>query len=191
MLANLERGGTDPTIIQVGYGKGCSLCADDFIYTPDQQGGGAAWPGTLTPQSTHRVRGIVSRAFDSHLNKYYTLFTVVDVTTGVTQTASVGTWAGGYVKAWWGAEALDFNSDVGVEDSGPDDNFAYMGYSTYASTSILYRSGMVFNVCYCENEPPGSGPSDIEKEGNRDSREHGHLGTWIYGNDMVNFESHI
>ena len=157
----------------------------DFIYTPGGFGAGAAWPGTLTPQSGHRVRLIIERVFSNpHLS---TRYTVKDIDTGVTQTTAVSGFYSGFDKAWWGAEALDTSSEVG-QDAAIDSNVAYMGYSTFATGTISYRSGMVFNACYCETNP--GDPSDIEKQGGTNSSEHGHLGTWVYGNDMVNFESH-
>jgi len=184
LLANVERSCCGE-IIQIGYGQGCTLCVVDFIYTPGGFGAGAAWPGTLTPQSGHRVRLIIERVFSNpHLS---TRYTVKDIDTGVTQTTAVSGFYSGFDKAWWGAEALDTSSEVG-QDAAIDSNVAYMGYSTFATGTISYRSGMVFNACYCETNP--GDPSDIEKQGGTNSSEHGHLGTWVYGNDMVNFESH-
>jgi hypothetical protein len=189
LLANIEdaAGGTD-RIQQLGYGKGCSLCNDDFIWTPSGNGAGAGWPGTLGPQVGHRVRGIIERkTYPQDPGVIYALYTVKDLTTGVQQTASNDDWNATYVKAWWGAEALDTSSEVGV-DFSLDSNVAYMGYSTTTSGSIVYRSGMHFNACYCETAPDS--PSSVEKQGGTNATEHGHLGDWVYGDDMVNFESH-
>jgi hypothetical protein len=184
LLANVEHS-SGGQIVQIGYGQGCTSCMVDFIYTPAAAGAGAAWPGTLTPQSGHRVRVMIERVFSNpHLS---TRYTVKDIDTGVTQTTSASGFYSGFDKAWWGAEALDTSSEVG-QDASIDSNVAYMGYSTFATGSISYRSGMVFNACYCETSP--GDPSDIEKQGGTNSAEHGHLGTWVYGNDMVNFESH-
>lgn len=184
LVANVERSCCGE-IIQIGYGQGCSTCMVDFIYTPGGFGAGAAWPGSLTPQSGHRVRLIIERVFSNpHLS---TRYTVKDIDTGVTQTTSVSGFVSSFDKAWWGAEALDTSSEVG-QDAALDSNFAYMGYSTFATSTISYRSGMNFDSCYCENNP--GNPSDIEKQGGTNSAEHGHLGTWVYGDDMVNFESH-
>lgn len=185
MLANIERSCCGE-IVQIGYGQGCTNCAVDFIYTPGGFGAGAAWPGTLTPQSTHRVRLIIERVFSNpHVS---TRYTVKDLDTGVTQTSSTGSFYGSYDKAWWGAEAIDTSAEVG-QDAAIDSNVAYMGYSTFGTGTISYRSGMVFDACYCETGD-GPGPSDVEKQGGTNSAEHGHLGNWVYGNDMVNFESH-
>lgn len=187
LLANLQRtGGTPVLIVQAGYGQACTQCIFDFVYTPGGDGAGAAWPRTLMPQSGHRVRAIIERVFSNpHLS---TRFTIRDIDTGVSQTASISGFPTTYDKAWWGTEALDTSSEVG-QDTAIDSNFAYLGYSTFASGSIRYRSGMVFNSCYCEDDP-GAGPSEVEKEGGTNSAEHGHLGDWVYGDDMVNFESH-
>lgn len=187
LLANLEDVDANPVeIMQAGYGKGCSLCADDFIYTPAADGSGAAWPGSLTPVNGHRVRFKIERVSTSSGIK--AKYTLTDVTTGESEVRNA-TWETGITKAWWGAEALDTSSEVGVDYAGHDSNVAYMGYSVLDNSSILYRSDMVFDACYCEDEP-GAGPSEVEKQGGRNSTEHGHLGTWVYGNDMVNFESH-
>lgn len=184
MLANLEHS-CCAEIIQIGYGQGCTNCIVDFIYTPGGQGAGAAWPGTLTPQSGHRVRLVIERVFSNpHLS---TRYTVKDIDTGATQTTSRSGFYSGFDKAWWGAEAIDTSAEVG-QDAAIDSNVAYMGYSTFSTGTISYRSGMVFDTCYCETDP--GDPSDIEKQGGTNSAEHGHLGTWVYGNDMVNFESH-
>lgn len=184
MLANIEHS-CCAEIIQLGYGQGCTLCPVDFIYTPGGFGAGAAWPGTLTPQSGHRVRLVIERVFSNpHLS---TRYTVKDLDTGVTQSTSVSGFYGGFDKAWWGAEAIDTSSEVG-QDAALDSNVAYMGHSTFSSSAITYRSGMVFDTCYCEASP--GDPSDIEKQGGVSDGEHGHLGTWVFGNDMVNFESH-
>ena len=187
LLANLEDSDASPVeIMQAGYGKGCSFCADDFIYTPAADGSGAAWPGSLTPVNGHRVRFKIQRVSTSSGIK--AKYTLTDVTTNQTEIFNA-TWKAGITKAWWGAEALDTSSEVGVDYAGNDSNVAYMGYSVLDNGSILYRSDMEFDACYCE-DAPGAGPSDVEKQGGRNSTEHGHLGTWVFGNDMVNFESH-
>lgn len=191
LLANVEDvDGGAIHIQQVGFGKGCTSCTDDFIWTPSGNGAGAGWPGTLTPEYGHRVRGIIERkTYPQDPGVVYALYTIRDVTTGVAQTASNPYWDAAYVKAWWGAEALDTSSEVGV-DYTLDVNVAYMGYSTIGSSSVLYRSGMNFNVCYCEDPGTPDAPSSVEKQGGTNSKEHGHLGDWVYGHDMVNFESH-
>lgn len=192
LLANVEDSDASPEKIhQVGYGRGCSIgCPDDFIWTPAGNGSGAAWPGTLTPAYGHRVRGIIERkTYAADPGVIHARYTVRDITTGVQQTAELDSWQDGYDKAWWGAEALDTSSEVGV-DFALDSNMAYLGYSTTLMSGVLYRSDMNFDACYCETGPPYDSPSSVEKQGGTNSAEHGHLGTWVYGNDMVNFESH-
>lgn len=191
LLANLEDNDRSPApIVQIGYGKGCSLCDDMYVYTPGGYGAGVEWPGTLVPVAGHRVRAVIERTTDPDTGRSWTKFTIRDITTGVQQSYSVSGWAGGYDKAWWGVEALDTSSEVAPDASGPDTNMAYMGYSTTDSGSIIYRSGMRFHSCYCESGPPYDSPSSIEKQGGTSTSEHGHLGDWVYGDDMVNFESH-
>lgn len=179
LLANLQDDDSSVRLIaQVAYGQECGTCDVRFYYTPNADGVAAVWPGSLTPIKGRRYTGIVSY-YRNHLWQEFTKYMVIDKTTGATDTVYRSGWCDCYDRAWWGAEVADTMAELGAiaGSSYPDVNMSYMGYSLVGDGTWIYRSGLT--------------SADVKKSASGiGSNEHGHIGNWVYGGDMLELENH-
>lgn len=103
-------------------------------------------------------------------------YRVTNKTTGqVYTTTKSGSWASDMDRAWWGAETHDNSSAMGSCATCARTALRFMGYSTDANGSIIYRSDMT--------------SADVIRN-DSNSNHHGHIIDWSYGGDGLEIESH-
>lgn len=172
-MANMQTS-TGPGIVQLAYGQKNAGDPKRFYWTPNGTASAVLWPGSLVPVEGHRIRGTITKAI-AHTGATVAHYVLFDITANTTETAD-GTYpAGDMSMAWWGVERLDTAAQLGSTHVGafPDTHLAYMGYRANSSAPWTFRSGLV--------------ASDIKNEGAVQTCERALVGTWVYGNDMVDY----
>lgn len=158
-------------VYQLGVAQFAGL-SKKFVYTNSTDLCARNWP-TITPIVGHRYRFIIYR--DSNGKVVYQIDDLA--TSGIDSTMYTNyTWSTSRKHAWWGYETWDKNSSFGVAAGSSQNQMAYMGYSKDGSGTIYYRSDLT--------------TSDIRKNSHAETSDHGHIGDWVFNNDMLSAESH-
>lgn len=157
LLANIQDDstiGSNPNIVQIGYGKKNAESPKRFYYTPGGHGVPVLWPGDLIPEGSHKYRASITRVTISGVVK--AKYRITDLGTSEYE-IYYGTWHGGYDHAWWGAETLDTGAQLGAKDDEYLD-LTRMKYRVSGSSTIWSRSNMSTSQIKVQ-EPVGSAES--------------------------------
>jgi hypothetical protein len=180
--ANVDNEGysANPLHFQAGYGRAANIDSGALrFYYAGPNGNPHEWC-CINPVVGTRYRFIIWRSDSGLVNfRRYRL----DGGTWVNESTIYTSWAwpastsaARLTHAWWGCETWDQVSDHGPHVGNGSINMAYLGYSTDDSGSISYRTDM-------------ANPAPRNFSGWGDNH-HGHVGDWVYNNDMINCETH-